>query len=352
MSREPVATVGILANPMSGRDVRRLAARASTTTLEIKRDQVTRAAVGAVAGGAHRIAVVRDVFRIATSAVEHLGLDAEVLVLDGGAEVNARDSHAAADALREAGCQVLVVLGGDGTNRAVARAWRDVPLVPLSTGTNNVFPLSVEATSAGAAAGLVASGRVRLDEVARAQKCVHVEIEGEPDDLALVDAVLLADDHVGNLMPVDARRIRHLLLARAEPTAVGVSALGGLTLPCGAGDDFGVGLRCGEHAAGGRPLWAPISPGLFRTVHVEEVRKVALGEWVDVKGPGVLAFDGDRERELAAGQGARLCVRRDGPRVLDVARALALGASSGAFFERGPWRDAFDGASGGEDSCC
>ena len=271
-------------------------------------------------------------------------------MLDGGAELRAQDSERAARALREAGCQVLVVLGGDGTNRAVASAWRDVPLVPLSTGTNNVFPLSVEATAAGAAAGLVASGRVALAEVARAQKCVHVEIEGGGNDLALIDAVLLVDDHVGNLMPFEARRIRHVLLARAEPTAVGVSALGGLSLPCGADADFGVALRCGAHANGGRPLLAPLSPGLFRTVHVEEVRKVALGESVRVEGPGVLAFDGDRQHRLAAGQGARLTVRRDGPRVIDVARALAASAHAAAFFDRGPWRDPFDGAVGGD--CC
>ncbi len=39
--------VGILANPRAGGDVRRLAARASSSTLESKRNQVTRAAVGA-----------------------------------------------------------------------------------------------------------------------------------------------------------------------------------------------------------------------------------------------------------------------------------------------------------------
>jgi len=345
-----VPTVGILANPMSGRDVRRLAARASMTTLEIKRDQVARAVVGAVAGGARRIAVVRDVFRIATGAVEHLGLDAEMRVLDGGGTLDAQASEHAARALREVGCQVLIVLGGDGTNRAVARAWRDVPLVPLSTGTNNVFPLMVEATAAGAAAGLVASSRIGLEEVASAQKCVHVEIEGGREDLALIDAVRLADDHVGNLMPVDARRVRDLMLARAEPTAVGVSSLGGLTLPCGAADDFGVAIRCGEHARGGRPLLAPLSPGLYRTVHVEEVRKVALGEVVAIEGPGVIACDGDRLHPLEAGQGARWSVRRDGPRVIDVARALALGAHAGAFCDRGPWRDAFD-AGGGVDCC-
>ena len=338
----PLATVGILANPMSGRDVRRLAARASTTTVEIKRDQVTRAAVGAVAGGAQRIAVVRDAFRIGESGVEHLGLGAELCVLDVGIELSAGDSQRAARAMRDAGAGVLVVLGGDGTQRAVAGAWRDVPLVPLSTGTNNVFPLSVEATAAGAAAGLVAAGRIALADVARPQKCLHVEIEGGGTDLALIDVVLLADDHVGNLMPFDASRLREVLLTRAEPAAVGPSALGGLALPCGADDDFGVALRCGKGGNGGRPLLAPLSPGLFRTVHLESLRKLAVGEGVRVEGPGVLALDGDRAWTLAAGQGARVTLRRDGPRVIDVARALALSAQNAAFFDRGHWHDPHD----------
>ena len=38
-------TIAILANPMSGRDVRRLAARASNTTHEGKRDIVARVAI-------------------------------------------------------------------------------------------------------------------------------------------------------------------------------------------------------------------------------------------------------------------------------------------------------------------
>ena len=342
MSSSELATVGILANPMSGRDVRRLAARASTTTIEIKRDQVTRAAVGAVAGGARRIAVVRDALRIAESGIEHLGLGAELCVLDVPWENRARDSQRAALALREAGASVLVVLGGDGTNRAVARVWQDAPLVPLSTGTNNVFPQSIEATAAGAAAGLVAAGRVSLAEVAQAQKCLHVEIEGGGTDLALIDAVLLEGDTVGNLMPFEASRLRDVLLTRAEPTAVGPSSLGGLALPCGARDDFGVALRCGPGGNGGRPLLAPLSPGLFRIVHVESLRKLAVGESVRVEGPGVLAFDGDREWRLEAGQGARVTLRRDGPRVIDVAQALTRSAHTSAFFDRGHWHDPHD----------
>lgn len=346
-----MSAVGILANPMSGRDVRRLAARASRTTQESKREQIARAVIGAVAGGARRILVAPEPFRIATGAVENLRLDAEIEVLDLEVEVDARDTERGAAAMREAGCGALLVLGGDGTNRCVARAWRDAPIVPLSTGTNNVFPVMVEATMAGAAAGLVAAGHVGLDEAADRAKVVHVEVEGEPDDLALIDAAFLVGDRVGNFLPVDPARIRRLVLARSEPAAVGASAIGGLSCPAGAADEFGVEVECVPHERGGRVVLVPISPGLYRNVHVAGARKLELGEPVALEGPGVLAFDGDRERTLAPGQRARLSVRRDGPRVIDVGRTLRLASERGAFCDRGPWRDAFDGAFI-DSSCC
>src|SRR5262249_9207712 len=192
-------------------------ARASTTTLEIKRDQVSRVAIGAAAGGAKRLLVVAEPFRIATSAVEHLHLDLEIEVLDVGAELRAADTQRAGTRMREAGCGALVVLGGDGTQRAVAKTWRDAPLVPLSTGTNNVFPLHVEATSAGLAAGLVASARVPIADVSRPVKMVNAAIEGEPPDLALIDAALLEGDAVGNFMPFAPRPLRARVLAPAAP---------------------------------------------------------------------------------------------------------------------------------------
>jgi len=348
---DPGAVVGILANPMSGRDVRRLAARASRTTQESKREQIARAVIGAVAGGAQRLLVTPEPFRIATGAVENLRLDAEIEVLDIDVEVDARDTARGALAMRDAGCGALLVLGGDGTNRCVARAWPDAPVVPLSTGTNNVFPVMVEATLAGAAAGLVASRRVELHEAARPAKAVHVRIEGEPDDLALVDAAFLVGDRVGNFLPVDPALIRRLVRARSEPAAVGVSAIGGLSCPAGAADEFGALVECVAHDDGGRVLLVPISPGLYRNVHVAGARRLELGEQVGIQGPGVLAFDGDRERTLVSGQAARLCVRRDGPQVIDVGTSLRLASERGAFAGRGPWHDAFDGA-WTKSSCC
>jgi hypothetical protein len=323
--------VGILANPVSGWDVRRIAARASTSTLEDKRAQIARVAMGAVATGARRIVVMREPFRVSTGALESLALDCEVEALDVGARVRREDTERAAAGMRAAGCAALVALGGDGTSRAIARAWSDVPLVALSTGTNNVFPTLVEAGLAGAAAGLVASGALALSEVARAAKLVCVEIDGEPEDVALVDATFLADDVVGNLLPFDPERLRRVVLARSEPAAVGAAPIGGLLLSAGADDDFGVAVECAANGAAGRTLRVPLSPGLWRSVRVKAFRRIAFDEPVEIWGPGVLAFDGDRERELAPGQRAVLRVRRAGPRVIDVRRALALAAERGLF---------------------
>ena len=52
--------LAICVNPMAGRDVRRLAARASTMTFEAKRDAVARIAAGADAVGVTDIYVVDE----------------------------------------------------------------------------------------------------------------------------------------------------------------------------------------------------------------------------------------------------------------------------------------------------
>ena len=61
---------------MSGRDVRRLAARAANMTHEAKSDIVARVAAGADAVGVMDIYIAREPFRIAEGAVELTPLNA------------------------------------------------------------------------------------------------------------------------------------------------------------------------------------------------------------------------------------------------------------------------------------
>jgi hypothetical protein len=343
--------IGLVVNPMSGRDVRRLVGRAQTETPESKRSQLQRAVVGAAAAGAERFLWVPDLFRVSERALEYLRVGAKLERLEIGAiRTRPEDTIRAVRAMRDAGCAALLVLGGDGTNRLVAQAWCDAPIVPISTGTNNVFPEHVEATLAGAAAGLVASGRLPLAEVAQRAKLVRVRYADGAESLAVIDAVLVQDDHPGSLLPFDPAHIRRVVLSRAEPDSVGMSPIGGLLEPSGRADDFGVDVRCVAPGDGGRPLLVPVSPGLYRTAHIAEARRIALEEAVPVTGPGLLEFDGDRERVLAPGETAELRVARDGPFVIEVSRALSLAAQRGLYFDRPHWHDESDGST--HLGCC
>jgi hypothetical protein len=320
------ARVAILVNPMSGRDVRRLAARATNMTHEAKRDIVARVAAGADACGATDIFVAREPFRIAAAALEYMDLGARTHVLEPPIRNTAEDTETAVNAFLDAGCDTIVSLGGDGTNRAIVRALGSradrVRLIPLSTGTNNVFPVLIEPTIAGMVAGLHARGVLAGADLEQRCKVLHVSGIGRyglpVNDLGLIDAVLLKRDHVGNLLPFDADRIDRLLLTRAEPASIGMSPIGGLIEPVYGDADEGLLVEMGP----GTRFRAPLSPGLFREVSVRRVTRIPLGEPVEFPGEGVLAFDGDRDHKIPDGASLWVTIRRDGPWVIDIPAAM------------------------------
>ena len=263
------------------------------------------------------IRYLADANRLVESALAELGFDGQAV----GGEINgnATDTTNAAVAMRGAGA--VVTLGGDGTNRAFAKGWLDAPLIPLSTGTNNAFPVMREATTAGAAAGLLVSRRIPLEAVAERAKVIHVDIEGEPPDLALIDAVLTHDRFVGARALDDPDKLIAAMLTRADPAGVGMTSVGGFAHPLSEREDRALILTF--DGASPRRVVAALAPGRFESIGLGHARTALLGEPVQLTGPGVLAFDGERERVLGPGQTATFRTLRDGPWVVDVRKVLA-----------------------------
>lgn len=312
--------IGIVANPASGKDIRRVTARASVFDNQEKTAMVRRCLIGVRAMSDAPIRYLPDANRLVESAVNELGIDAEAL--DVEATGHATDTTNAARAL--CGAAVVVTLGGDGTNRAFAKGWRHAPLIPLSTGTNNAFPVMQEATTAGAAAGLLASRGIPLEAVARQAKVIHADIEGEEGDIALIDAVLTADRFIGARALDDPGKLIAAMLTRADPAGVGMTSVGGFVRPMSPCEDAALTLTFDASCA--RHVVAALAPGRFEPIGLAESRPVALGESMRLTGPGILAFDGERERVLAPGQVATLRTLRDGPWVVDVSRVLTRAA--------------------------
>ena len=269
-----------------------------------------------------------DAHGICQSAIDELAMPAEPLSI--AVQASAIDTTRAAAAL--AGAGAVIVLGGDGTNRAFVKGWLDAPLISLSTGTNNAFPEMREATTAGAAAGLLAGKGVPLAAVAAQAKVVHVQIDGEAPDLALIDAVFTADRFVGARALDDPNTWRAAMLTQADPAGVGMTSVGGFARPLSTREDAGLALRFRRDSS--YTVLAAVAPGRFARIGIENADVVPLGEAFGVEGPGVLAFDGERERVLQPGQRAVFTVRRDGPWVVDVGKVLAH-ASCATTYKRG-----------------
>ena len=338
-----MSTVGILVNPRSGSDVRRLLTSAGSSTVDEKISILRRLIHGASESGAERLILTRDPFSITRRATENLQLSVEVEFLDLTLSHTERDSVDAARAMRDAGCGALVSLGGDGTNRALALGWPDAPLIPLSTGTNNAFPIHVEPTVAGVAAGLIAAGVVDLHAHSARAKVVAVEVLGDRPgrssddadqgtDMALIDAVAVDDPYVGSLELFDPETMMVGVFTQADPAAIGFSGLAGAVQPCTPGEDRGVVLEFTPPSKNPvRLVRAPLAPGWFAAVGLARCDYLELDAPVEVAGPCLLAFDGERSRRLRAGQTAVLRVVRRGPQVIDVGAVVHSGVRAGAF---------------------
>lgn len=312
--------LGLFVNPMSGRDVRRIAARATNMTHEAKMDMIARVAVGADRVGVDELCIFDEPFRISTQALAWVELKAKVRVFKLNLKHNKEDTEQAMSILMQEGVDTVVALGGDGTHRVIVRRAPHITLVPLSTGTNNVFPISVEPTIAGMAAALAARGELPADKLDISPPCkvLHVDMSDGTSDLALIDAVLLVDDFVGNFMPYDSHKIKDMVLSCALPDAIGMSPIGGLVNVVEKSDDFGLYLKLGA----GHEFHAPISPGYFQPVSTQSATKLELDQTVSLRGPGVVALDGDREHRLKDGESAKVTLRRDGCNVLDVSATM------------------------------
>jgi predicted polyphosphate/ATP-dependent NAD kinase len=332
-----MATVGILANPAAGKDVRRLVTHASPTSDAAKIGVVRRAVLGAIGGGATRIIVAPDRHRLSERAVDDLSADelgdATIEVFDEPVYGIRSDTVAVASRFAKEDVDALIVLGGDGTNRDVAKGWLEAPLVSISTGTNNVFPRSLDATLAGLGAGLIASGAVALDEASFRAKWISVRFDdGSPDDLALVDVAVIDSRFVGSRAVWDPAVLRSVVACIAEPASVGLSSIAALVASVSRREPGATVVELTNDPAlriGG--VRALLAPGMFTPVSFSRCERLSTGDATPLHGPGMLAFDGERDRVLDAGVHATAELRADGPTVLDVERAIALAAARGHF---------------------
>lgn len=334
----PAALLGIIANPVSARDVRRIVTNASNLQIAERARTVLRLLSTARAFGIERVMMMPDRAGLRAMLVRHLGRETRahhaypvLQHVDMPVLSTVDDTFTAARAMREAGVKVIIVLGGDGTHRAVVRACGDVPIVGLSTGTNNAFPELREPTVAAMAAALYATGRIGADDALAHNKVLEVSINGgQRRDIAIVDAVIAHERHAGARALWKPESLAAAYLTFADPQAIGFSAIGGLLQPVSRSDPFGLVVQLDPAAP--RRLLAPIAPGLVQPVGIAHWQPMVADTAHAVQQQaGIVALDGERELPFEPGDDVRITLRRNAFRSLDIPRCLQAAVQHGRF---------------------
>lgn len=327
-----MSLVGIIANPASGKDIRRLVAYGSTFDNEEKVRIVRRVLLGLAAVNVGGVVFMPDTYGIVARALAQIDLKMPVIAADFRIRGDQEDSTRAADLMRRKKAACIVTLGGDGTNRAVAKGSGSVPILPISTGTNNVFPTMIEGTVAGLAAGLVAGKRVPLKDATFRSTRLEVLVDGGIVDTALVDAAVYDDLFIGSRAVWDIHKVRQIFLNRAEPHSIGISSIGGVIHPVSAEAPEGLYLELGP---ADQSVVCPVAPGIIQNVSITEKRLLRPHKEIRIAfTPSVLALDGERELEIAPRQRASVRLALKGPVVVDVKETMASAVKKNVFSDK------------------
>lgn len=335
----PSPVVGIIANPVSARDIRRVISYAGGLQITDRANMVLRILAGLAATGVEKTVIMpenaglrghlmRALTRSKNAGEGHFP-DIETLEMPVTGE--AGDTARAARMMRERNVAAIIVLGGDGTHRIVIANCGDVPIAGVSSGTNNAFPQMREPTVTGLGVGLAVTGRVPPAVAFCPNKRIDVSINGTRE-IALVDVALVRERYVGSRAIWKPGGFQELFVAFGMPDGIGMSSIAGLVAPVSRSDNFGRHLVLENPDSAPVSVAAPIAPGLISSVGVSRVDTLLFDEPVRPETPaGSIAFDGEREVTFGEADDILITLRGGAFRTIDVPACMAHAAKQRSF---------------------
>lgn len=321
-------SVGIIANPASGKDIRRLISQSRLVTNQEKINVIKRILGGLEAGGVDKVLFMPDYSNLAkTAANEYPGL-IQTEILDIPIFNKDVDTINSVKEMIQRDVSVIIALGGDGTSRAVSIASQSVPILPISTGTNNVFPFMVEGTLAGISTAYVVQHPESLSICAPVQKKFDIETDSGTRDISLVDIAVSKEYFVGSRAIWNINSVSELFLAIAEPQTIGLSSIGGWANPIHRNEPKGLHIRFSEKP-GKYSVSAPIVPGILSKVYIESLNIIEKSQISEVSlSPSTIALDGERSIPIRKGEKVRVTLNIYGPTVLNPFTAIREAAKN------------------------
>lgn len=331
------SAVGIIANPVSARDIRRVIANATALQITDRANIVLRVLSCLHACGVDQVFMMpenggirhhvrRGIDRSENQGQKHFP---RVEYLDYKISGTVDDTLKAARLMREKGVSAIVVLGGDGTHRAVVTACGDVPIAGISTGTNNAFPEHREPTITGLAVGLAVSGRIPDETAYLPNKKISVRVN-DHEEIALVDVAVVTERYIGARALWRTETFRELFVTFADPEVIGMSAIAGLLTPVTRLDGHGLHVNMAPNDAANIIVDTPIAPGYMRGIGIRDYAPMKPNvKYRPQISDGSIALDGERELSFSRDDDVSIELIPDAFRTVNVSGCMQYASRHG-----------------------
>ena len=311
------SSIGIIANPAAGKDIRRLVSHGRVISNQEKANILRRVFAGIISTKAEELVLMPDASGLTLPGVNDIKKQIKTVFLDIPPVSHQSGTTKAAKIMKDLNVGCIVTLGGDGTNRVVAKGCGSVPILPISTGTNNVFPKMTEGTLAGFAAGKLATGQVSVNDSCKKSKKINIFVNDEFVDIALVDVAITNQMFLGARAIWDPTVIDSIFLTRAEPLSIGLASIGAKLKNVAIDDPQGLFVNFrGKRSIS---VKAPLAPGKVHKINISSWGDMIPGKYYSINSnQGTIGLDGEREIELLPNNEIKIFLDLDGPYVVDV----------------------------------
>ena len=309
-------SVGIIVNPNSGKDIRRLVSNAFVVPQQYKSNELLKLYEGLVNQGVKKVFVMPDFSDVSRRARETYSNKIDTVILETKRLDEESTTIESAKKMDNLGLDCIIIFGGDGTSRLVSNHLKNTPILAISTGTNNLFPENIDGTVAGIVVGKFVNFDNKELFISKTKK-IDIFFGEQYMDSALVDIVVTDIPYVGARAVWNMEPISEIFINKVKPTGIGFSSIG-FNLKKNLKFEESIYIKISKNKNNSKiKFYSPIAPGKIEEIFIDNWKLFKKSEIIKIQTiKGTLALDGERRLEFSDKNKANIKINYNGPECL------------------------------------
>ncbi len=316
-------SVGIIVNPNSGKDIRRLVSSAFVVPQQYKSNELLKIYEGLAKYRVNKVYVMPDLSDVSRKARENYSNKIDTVVLKTRSLDEESTTIDSVKKMNDLDLKCVIIFGGDGTSRLVSNYLKDTPILAVSTGTNNLFPENIDGTIAGIVVGKFLN-MANEEKFSYKTKKLDVFFDNDYVDSALVDVVATDIPYIGARAVWSMDSVSEVIINKVKPTGIGFSSIG-FNLAKNLKSDESIYVKISKNKnKSNLSLHSPIAPGKIEEIFVDNWKLFKKNEIIRIQThKGTLALDGERRLEFDHLKKPNIKINNDGPICLNIKEILS-----------------------------